>query len=176
MYKQLTYVLIIIFLMCVANVVTRYIAERKGKPALFRITRDLMMIIYIGGVIYYTFINGRHTGIQNVILEFKPRFYKAIMNHQYTWGTHASFMNLCLFIPLGYLLPQFGEFKFFRNIRWWQITIIGFITTLIIEVSQLLLQRGTFELDDLIRNTMGTVVGFAIFKCVDIAFTHKSKN
>ena len=41
--------------------------------------------------------------------------------------------------------------------------VFGFITSIIIETSQLFFHRGVYELDDLVKNTLGAVIGFFLF-------------
>lgn len=68
-------------------------------------------------------------------------------------------LNICMFIPLGFLLPL--GFKWFRN--FWKTYLVGFALTAMIELTQLLTSRGMFELDDLLNNTVGTMIGYGIF-------------
>lgn len=80
-----------------------------------------------------------------------------------TWGytlqTHAYFIeNIILFIPFGILFPMV-----FKNwIRWLTIPAGVFISAEI-EYIQLLTQRGYCQIDDLVTNTFGAIVGFLIY-------------
>ncbi len=47
--------------------------------------------------------------------------------------------------------------------RWGKTASVGFLFSVFIEVSQLVLHRGLFELDDMINNTFGCVLGYALF-------------
>ena len=68
-------------------------------------------------------------------------------------------LNICMFIPLGFLLPSgFNRFRSF-----WKTYLVGFGLTAIIELTQLFTSRGMFELDDLLNNTVGTMIGYGIF-------------
>lgn len=68
-------------------------------------------------------------------------------------------LNICMFIPLGVLLPM--AFPFFRS--FWKTYLAGFVITILIEGMQLVLNRGMFELDDLLNNTVGTMIGYGIY-------------
>lgn len=68
-------------------------------------------------------------------------------------------LNICMFLPFGILLPM--GIKFFRS--FWKISLAGFLFTLFIETSQLLMGRGMFELDDLMDNTVGTMIGYGLY-------------
>jgi len=69
------------------------------------------------------------------------------------------FGNIILFIPygfLGILYPKLNQF------RW---TLISFFIIInIIEFSQYYFKRGMSDIDDVILNTLGTVIGFLIYK------------
>ena len=67
--------------------------------------------------------------------------------------------NIVWFIPFGFLLP----FLIKRN-SFWLITLAGFLFSLAIETAQFIFYRGVAELDDLILNTVGVVIGYFIFK------------
>lgn len=85
-----------------------------------------------------------------------------------TWGptlkaqaVYEAIFNVMLTMPLGaYLCYLF-------RCRWWQALLIGFATTLMFETSQLTALFGTydhpyrlFDVDDLILNTTGAMLGF----------------
>lgn len=69
-------------------------------------------------------------------------------------------LNILMLVPLGYLGPLC--FRFLN--RWWKIAIIGFNLSLIIEISQLLFQRGWFDIDDILLNTLGSIIGWVLYK------------
>lgn len=63
-------------------------------------------------------------------------------------------LNILLYIPLGYLL----RFTFPR-IKAWQVIAIGCAMSALTETTQLVFRLGLFEWDDMIDNTLGTVIG-----------------
>ena len=67
-------------------------------------------------------------------------------------------MNTIVFVPVGLLLGIA-----FRSINWRQILHSGFIVSVIIEILQLLLKRGFAEIDDVIHNTLGCMIGYGIY-------------
>ncbi len=71
-------------------------------------------------------------------------------------------LNIALFIPLGALLPiMFKPFK-----KWYIMLPSGFGCSLIIELIQLALGRGIFDVDDLLTNTLGCMFGYCIVLAV----------
>lgn len=66
--------------------------------------------------------------------------------------------NIIMFMPMGFLLPLL-----FSNLDSLKKTVaIGFGTSLLIEFTQLFLLRST-DIDDLILNTLGTMLGYLVF-------------
>ena len=71
----------------------------------------------------------------------------------------AYALNVVLFVPLGLLAPLIWQ----KMDRLRNILMAGFGFTLLIEVSQLLNFRST-DIDDVILNVLGGVVGYGLFK------------
>ena len=69
--------------------------------------------------------------------------------------------NNLMFMPFGFLPPLFMK----RN-KVWQILIYGIIASFLIEVLQVLLAVGTGDIDDIILNAFGTLIGFGIYKLI----------
>ena len=67
--------------------------------------------------------------------------------------------NVILFVPLGLMLVYLINHK--NRIMY--TMLIGAGTTLAIEFSQYFSRLGSFELDDLIANTLGTAVGIVVY-------------
>lgn len=67
--------------------------------------------------------------------------------------------NVAAFMPLGFLLP-FA----FRGMRAVQTYIAAFILILTAEVLQLISRRGVFDVDDLLLNMLGCMIGYGIYK------------
>lgn len=68
-------------------------------------------------------------------------------------------LNIVMFIPLGFLVPLIWK----KAGTLWDIILTGCAFSLLIELGQLLSSRGT-DVDDLITNTLGAVVGFLLYK------------
>ncbi len=77
-------------------------------------------------------------------------------------------LNLLLFVPLGLFLPTL--WKEFRSMK--QSLIAGLATTAFIELSQLFTGRAT-DIDDMITNCVGTVIGYWIARWVTSRFTKR---
>ena len=80
------------------------------------------------------------------------------------------YMNVLLFVPLGYLLPYL--FPFFRARVSWLPTVTGFLLSLFIENLQLITRRGFYDMDDLVSNTLGAFLGQILFVAFAYVVTH----
>ena len=87
---------------------------------------------------------------------------------QGTWSEPVAFtleplvsvaQNLVLFMPFGFLLC--GATKRTHTVR---ILLVGFLLSLLIEICQLLLRFGWFETDDILHNTLGTLLGIRLYR------------
>jgi len=64
------------------------------------------------------------------------------------------------FMPFGALLPVLA-----RSARkWWKTVLISFEISSLVEVSQLIFQVGCFDVDDIILNTLGGILGFLVYR------------
>ena len=84
----------------------------------------------------------------------------------------SDFVNACLnvllFVPFGFFLPML--WKEFRNAK--KVFIAGFAMTSFIEIAQIFTGRAT-DIDDIITNIAGTLVGYLIAYWFTGIFTRK---
>ncbi|MCL2322295.1 MAG: VanZ family protein [Oscillospiraceae bacterium] len=69
--------------------------------------------------------------------------------------------NIGWFFPFGFLLPVIMKKKSF-----FAVIVFGFIFSIIIETIQFFTRKGVAELDDVILNTLGVVIGYLSYKIV----------
>lgn len=70
------------------------------------------------------------------------------------------FGNLLMFLPMGIYLPYF--IKRLKRISSFSVTFM--IILLVIEITQSISRRGSFDIDDFILNTIGALIGFGVWK------------
>jgi len=73
---------------------------------------------------------------------------------------HNTVGNIMIFVPLGIFLPIL--FKKYRSFAKLLISVIVMIFA--IEIVQFFLQIGQFDIDDVILNVLGVLLGYAFFK------------
>ena len=77
-------------------------------------------------------------------------------------------MNVFVFIPIGMILGSLLRVKGsgLRNGSWLMVAIIGCGISVTIETLQFFLMRGFSELDDVMHNTLGCLIGWFMVKGV----------
>lgn len=114
-------------------------------------------------------------------------FRKTSEDYEYDWRPFWSYkaieegrgellpeiiMNVVAFALIGLLLCLA-----FRTIRWWQVLFVGWLISFSIEVMQLGLKRGFAEVDDVMHNTLGCIMGYGFFKIVSqICHNERKRN
>lgn len=72
-------------------------------------------------------------------------------------------LNIAAFVPFGFFLPIIRP----KNKKLFHIFILSLELSLAIEILQLLFRVGIFDVDDLIMNTLGGVLGYGIYHILD---------
>lgn len=72
------------------------------------------------------------------------------------------FGNMVAFIPCGFFLPIVSR----RSRRWYNAILLSFCLSLSIETAQLIWKVGSFDVDDLLLNTLGGAVGYVCYRMV----------
>lgn len=137
----------------VLNINWLYSRKRKKADTYNKISQTLF-IAYVLVILQTAFLSrepGSRKGVSLVLFE--------------TWGrsfhAHALFIeNIIMFIPFGILVPML--FKRFRY--GWKCVLLGFLCSCGIEITQHITQRGYMQSDDVVTNTVGTLVGWSIWK------------
>lgn len=71
--------------------------------------------------------------------------------------------NILLFIPVGFLFPVVVNRK-----KWYVVLACGVMFSLLIESIQLISKRGCFDLDDILLNGAGVMIGYGCLKVVEV--------
>lgn len=68
--------------------------------------------------------------------------------------------NFILFLPMGIYLPYYVK----RINKFGKFTLSMVILLFLVEATQLVTRRGSFDIDDFILNMAGTLLGYSIWK------------
>ena len=85
-------------------------------------------------------------------------------------GMFTYCMNVIMLMPLGFLLPYI--WKNFRNPL--KVALTGFSFSIFIEFAQLPTNR-LVDIDDLMMNTLGAILGYVVWKMIGKYFFNKKE-
>ena len=142
-----------------------------------RICSKVIFGVYIILLTYFLFFaestgrtfEGRSYQYNLVLLKEIRRF----ITYRKSLGTMAVVLNLfgnvAAFVPFGMMLPII-----YRRCRsFFYMVLLTFEFSLIIELIQLVFRVGSFDVDDLLLNTIGGILGYFIFAMMDRIRRHK---
>ena len=90
------------------------------------------------------------------------REIKRFIEYRHVLGYKAVFLNVVgnviAFMPFGFLLPPLMNYK----TNWFVTTIWAFLFSLFAETIQLFFRLGSFDVDDMLLNTVGGLLGYII--------------
>ena len=80
-----------------------------------------------------------------------------------TVQSHAFFIeNILMFIPFGILIPVAFS-KIHGVVR---CTAVAFVCSILLEGMQFITERGFCELDDVVTNTVGAMIGYVLYRII----------
>ena len=134
-----------------------------------RYTSGLLMVEYVF-LIFCSTVIFRIVG-ETRQYDFQPLWsYQAIQEGREDLLAE-NIMNVVVFIPVGLLLSIA-----FKQVTWWKALLIGCGISVTIESLQFLLMRGFSELDDVMHNTLGCLIGFGFMIILRIIFKTRYNN
>ncbi len=145
--------------------------EKKTK----RMIQGISVIIFAGYLILMTYFLFFAESLGRSDIEKSYRYnlhlfreIRRFWEYREKLGMKAVLLNLFgnvgCFVPFGAFLPIL--FQKARRFPWALLCSFGF--SLLIECIQLLTRTGSFDVDDLMLNTIGGVLGFLIFTVCNI--------
>ena len=126
----------------------------------------LVFIVYISLVLYFVFFSdhyGRVTGFTEFRYNLTPfseinRYL--IYRESFTWENLITNLagNILVFAPFGILVPIIRR----KKTGFFYVFFLTLCFSLFIETVQLVTKVGVFDVDDLIMNTVGGILGYLI--------------
>ena len=131
----------------------------KGWRRVVRYTAVVALVEYIA-LLYGSTVIFREAHDERTY-DFSPFWSYLAISEGRTDLIAENIMNAVVFIPVGFLLSV-G----FKNLPWWMVLLIGCCLSLSIETMQFLLMRGFAEVDDVMHNTLGCMIGYGAYRLV----------
>ena len=133
-----------------------YIFKNKEKFVLYKDLMFYFFVIYILCLFYVVTFQDVSWSTSNFI----P--FKEIL--RYSIGSSMFYKNvlgnMVMFVPFGFFVSYFLKLE-----KMYSITLITLLTSVTIEITQLLIGR-VFDVDDLLLNLIGGIVGFLLYELV----------
>lgn len=148
--------IVIIFTIVLIYIAVRCMAYFKKNKTALNILRKLSLWVYLLVILALTVFN-RDASFRQIRWTFDP------------WITHNGFhesnvlgalFNICLFMPLGWLLYRYS----FMNNRVLKTFLAGLGIAIATELLQYIFARGVTAVDDLVMNTIGALLGALVCK------------
>ena len=126
--------------------------EKSGRERI-SVAASVCFYMYLAVLLVITFFSRESGSEFGVDLELFSTFRINKRNTAYV------IENILLFIPFGYVCPWY-----LKSLRgFWRCAGSGFLTTLLIETLQLVTGRGIFQIDDILTNLIGSIIGYLFF-------------
>lgn len=128
----------------------------------------LLFGLYIVLMVYFLFFAesmGRNLSTSEYHYNLHPfREIRRYLVYYRILGPYTVFLNLVgnvlAFVPFGLFFPLLSR----KNRSFWKVTLISFEVSLGVEVIQLVTRVGSCDVDDMILNTLGGMIGYLCFK------------
>ncbi|RDW19645.1 VanZ family protein [Oceanobacillus chungangensis] len=171
-----------------------YKVSKKGTWILFSLYSFIILFMllferiiirmtdyYINGITYNRYITTPldSEGISD-FLKYNSNFIPFKNTIGYLNGTHHvntdiiinnTLGNILLFLPLGIFLPLL----FKKCSRFMKVMVASTIISFTIEILQIVLKIGRFDIDDVILNVIGGIIGFLLLKMIKSVITFYRK-
>lgn len=132
-----------------------------------RVVAAILFVLYFAVLFYFLFFSeemGRTYSERTYHYNLVPlKEISRFLKYRKTLGIGTVLLNIVgnvvAFVPFGIFLPIFSV----RCRKIWFTVYYSFELSLLVELLQLVTKVGTFDVDDLILNTLGGIVGFGLY-------------
>ena len=136
-----------------------------NKRKQFRTLGKILFVVYILFILYFLIFSdwyGRSGVMEEYHYNLTPfleiqRFWE-YRGQLGVWSVVNLFGNVLVFVPFGFFEPMASKRRSF-----WGTVFDGMFLSMVVEVFQLVTKVGRFDVDDLILNTLGAVIGYLLF-------------
>ena len=139
------------------------ITKEKQPLSVAALTAFVTYLVIVLCITFWSRESGESTGI-----DLKLGSTWAINNRNKAFVIE----NILLFIPYGIVAP----WAFLSQRDWFSNILLGLITSTGIECMQLLTGKGFFQLDDILTNTLGMMVGYIVFSICNNLYRIRRSN
>lgn len=148
---------------------------KHGKATIVQMIFSLLLLAYIAVVYASCVFTRMPTGMHQA--EFELFWSWKLVFQGSREMLKENLLNMVLLFPAGFLLPLTVSRKHRKNgtLPIWIVVIFGIAVSAGIESLQYILERGLFELDDIIHNTLGCLAGGLFMNLILLVYNHHHK-
>ena len=146
--------MLVVFIVAISLIRFFYLQNHRERFCLYKELSYLVAIIYIWllfEILTMTEFNS-YSGYNLV-----P--FSEIMRYEFgsKMFNYNVFGNILIFLPFGYLIGEYVDPK-----KIWPVLITTFVTSIVVEFVQLQIGR-SFDIDDIILNVAGGIIGYLLY-------------
>jgi len=131
-----------------------------------RLVCILLFVLYIALLAYLLFLSPAFGRKQDIVREYNLLPFYTIGNYiqKRSFISQKIFItnivgNVIAFMPMGFLIPIIEK----KNKSFWKVLAGSAIISFFVEAMQYVFSVGSFDVDDIILNSLGGAAGFIIY-------------
>ena len=128
-------------------------AKKKRKIIAFIILSEYLFLLFLSTVYY----RAERSDYKHELTPFGSYF--TICEGNSKMLLIENILNVMVFLPIGFMICCIK-----KDIKCRYVALIGFIISVIVEMLQYFCMKGFLEIDDVIHNTLGCMLGFGVCK------------
>lgn len=136
-------------------------AQRKSTHTILLIS-TIILILFFTFIVRETF-EVRHVGSRGLMLIPFRELYSLFTAPNHSFYFWQIFLNILLFIPFGFMLSCYLYTYHRPQHLFLPILLSGLFVSVSVELLQYLTSRGLTEIDDVINNTAGAIIGWLAY-------------
>lgn len=141
---------------------------RKEHKQRIRIISWILFGIYLIMMVYFLFFSEQMGRVPRDTYQYNLQPFAEIKRYLYYAGRVGTVLvllnllgNIICFIPYGFVIPVLSV----RCRSFGKILLLSFLASLLVESIQLVSKLGSFDVDDIMLNTLGDILGYVLFRC-----------
>lgn len=152
---------------------------KKKHKFIIRTVSWILFIIYLVMMVYFLFFSEMLGRTPSDTYHYNLKPFTEIQRYLVYYKKLGSFYvllnlmgNVICFMPLGFVLPVLS----YKNRNIFKVTFICFLCSVAVEITQLVSKLGSCDVDDVILNTSGGILGYLCFSICMIILRHKTSD
>ena len=138
---------VILVLVIVAGLYMKRIVDKK--IVMSAILAEYLFIVLCSTVLFRPLMKAHEAVFSPLWVYFEQ------LNEKPCVSTWDIYVNIVLLMPVGVLLAGIKPF-----LKWYKVLFAGVLCSFTIEVLQFMLKKGFFQLDDILHNCLGCMIGW----------------